>query len=79
MGEELRAFVRTDEQRRAVNADQTTEHLHQTMGANGVGYIDRQALPRVLVDHRQALDLLVFCRGVEDDVVGHAALVLKGL
>ena len=69
-GHELRAVVGSQIRRRAVNADKLREHLDDPAGADAAGDIDRQALPRELIDHRQALQLLAVGAGVEHEVVG---------
>ena len=76
--DELRPVVRTQEQRRAVHADESGQNLDDAPGADRTGHVDGQALAGELVDHLQALDLLARGRGVEDEVVGPDAVWATG-
>ena len=62
---ELRAVVRTQVPGRTINADQPGQHLDHAAGADTAGDVDREALPGVLVDHGQALELLAVGAGRE--------------
>src|SRR5690606_20787817 len=68
--DELRAVVRAQEARRAMHADQPTEHVDHLARANGGGHSDCQALPRPLVDDGEALQLLSIRAAIEDEIVG---------
>src|SRR6185437_13429726 len=57
-GDELRAVIRTQVLRCTMHSDELGEHLDYATGADAPGDIDRQALPSVLVDHGEALELL---------------------
>ena len=69
-GDKLRAVVRSQVLGAAVNADQLAQHLDDSAGADAAGHIDRQALARELIDHRQTLQLLAVGAGIEHKVVG---------
>src|SRR5690606_33183403 len=67
--DELRAVVALESMRRTVDGDQLGEHIDNTRRADTPGDVDRERLARVLVDHRQALELLAVRARVEDEVV----------
>lgn len=52
--DELGAVVRAQVRRRAVEADELRQYLDDSTRTNAAGDIDRQAFPRVLIDHREA-------------------------
>ncbi len=52
-----------------MNADQLGQDFDDASRANRSSYIDRQAFTRVLVDHRQTLQLLAVGTCIEDEVV----------
>jgi hypothetical protein len=52
-----------------VHADEPGEHFDDATGANASRDVDRQALTRPLVDHREALEPLPVGAVVEDEVV----------
>src|SRR6188768_2991304 len=68
--DELRAVVRTQEERSAVLTDEAREHLDHAFGADRARDVDGQALAGELVDDGQTLELLTIGTGVEDEVVG---------
>jgi hypothetical protein len=68
--DELRPTFRSNVLRRAVLADRPAQRFDDPCGANGAGYVDSEALPGVLVDDRQALQLLTIGTGAEDEVTG---------
>lgn len=51
-------------------AEQSAQHVDDPRRSNRAGYIDREALPGVLVDDRQALEFLTIGTGVEDEIIG---------
>lgn len=53
-----------------MNADEPREHLDHAARADAAGNIDGQALAGVLIDPREALQLLAVGTGVEDKVIG---------
>ena len=61
-----------------MQADQPGQHFDHALGADRARHIDGQALAGVFVDDRQALDLLPFSRGVEDEVVSPDRSGLEG-
>ena len=67
---ELRSIVGSNDLRCAIPADQSAQHFDDSRGANGASHIDGQALPGVLVDDRQTLELLAVGAGVEHKVIG---------
>src|SRR5688500_13198836 len=67
---ELRSIVRAQILRRAMDAHELCEYLDHAARTNTTGDIDCQALPRVLIDHRQTLQLLAVRTGIEHKVIG---------
>ena len=70
VADELGAVVGSKVARCAMLRDQPREHLDHARRADRATDVDRQALLGVLVDHRQALDLLAAGAGIEYEVVG---------
>lgn len=68
--DELGSVVGSQVARCAVNADQATEHLAHTAGADAALNVDLQALARPLVDDGQALQLLAIGAGIDHKVIG---------
>lgn len=74
LADELGAIVGAQEGRSATLADQTAQNLNDAPGADAASHIDRQALSGVLVDDREALELLAVGTAVEDEVVSPDAI-----
>ena len=53
--DEFRAVVGTQVTRSAVDSHQPRQHLDHPVRADAARYIDREALARVFIDHREAL------------------------
>ena len=68
-GHKLRAVVRSQIIRAAMNTHQLAEHFDYPSRANAAGYIDGQALMRKLVEHRQTLQLLLVGATIEHKVI----------
>ncbi|CFT65394.1 Uncharacterised protein [Burkholderia pseudomallei] len=66
---ELWAVVRTQVTRCTMKADQLGQDFDDTSGTNRSGHVDCQAFTRVLIDHRQTLQLLAVGARVEYEVV----------
>ena len=66
---ELGAVVRAQVPRRAMLADQLRQHLNDPAGADAAGNVDRERRRGMLVDDRQALQLLAVGAGVVHEVV----------
>jgi len=64
------AIVRANDVRGSVLADEPAQHLDDTRRPNGTGHIDGEAFPRVLVDYRQAFELLAVGAGIKGEAVG---------
>src|SRR6185437_5377797 len=69
-GDELGAIVAPDVSGCSMHADKPREYFDDTSRTNAAGYIDGQALARILVDDRQTLQLLAIPAGIEHKVVG---------
>src|SRR5581483_4211121 len=69
-GDELRAVVRAQVLRRALNADELGKHFDHAPRADATGHVDGQTLTRVLIDHRKTLELLAVRARIEHEVVG---------
>src|SRR5262249_41649332 len=67
-GNEFGAIVAPEVSGCSVHADKLREHFDDTGRTNAAGYIDGQALARILVDDRQTLQLLAVAAGIEDKV-----------
>ena len=61
-----------------MQADELGQHLDHTLGTDRARHIDDQALAGGLVDDRQALDLLAFSGGVENEVLSPDRVGLEG-
>jgi len=70
LADELGTTVGTEVRGGAVEANQAREYINYAPRADGASYVDRQALMRELVDHRQALDLVPIGASIEDEIVG---------
>ncbi len=66
---ELGSVVGPEILRPSAHADPLREHLDDSSGPKAPSDVDRQALARELVDHREALELLTVGAGVEYEVV----------
>ena len=69
-GDEFGAIVAPEVSRCSMHADKPREYFDDTSRTDAAGYIDSQALARILVDDRQTLQLLAVAAGFEDKVVG---------
>ncbi len=78
LADELRAVIGAQEPRGAALAHEHCEHINDALGADAAGDVDREALARVLVDDRLALDLLAVGAGIEDEVVCPDAVRREG-
>ena len=67
--DELWPIIRSQHLGRTMNADQFGEHLDDAPRSDAARHIDGETLPSVLIDHRQALQLLAVGTGVKDEVV----------
>ena len=77
LGYKLRAVVATQIARCTVDADHSRKHVDDTRAANGARHINRQALPGVFIDEREALELLTIGAGIEDKVIGPDVILIS--
>src|SRR6185437_8311952 len=68
-GDEFRAIITPEVSGRSVHAHQLGENLDDPRGADAAGDIDGQTLSRILIDHRQALQLLTIGTGIEHEII----------
>lgn len=74
---ELRAVDAAHMTRGAMQADELAQDFDDPTAANRSGYVDGQRFARVLVDDREALELLADCASVEDEVVSPDVIALE--
>src|SRR5215467_3142094 len=67
--DELRTIVGAQVARRTMNADQLGQDFDHAPRANRSGHVNRQAFTRVLIDHRQTLQLLTAGTRIEYEVI----------
>ena len=61
-----------------MKADELRQHLDDAPRPNPPGDVDRQAFPRELVDHRQALETPAVGTGIEHEIVRPDVIRLGG-
>ena len=76
---ELRPIVRTKMLRRTVLGEEFGQDLEHVVGSDLTTDLDRQALPRVLVDHRQHLQGTTVERPRAHEVVGPDVILVQRL
>lgn len=76
--DELGAVVAAHMPWGAMHADELAQDFDDATTANRSGDIDGQTFARVLVDDREALELLAICAGVEDEVIRPDVIALEG-
>src|SRR5262245_50270296 len=67
--DKLWAIVTTQIGRRAVACEQTRQHSNHSLGWQRRGHLERQPFTRILVHHRQDLQLRAVAAGIIDKIV----------
>lgn len=68
-GNEFRAMIRAQHRRCPVQADKPAQDLDDALRSDATGDVDSQAFSGILVDDRQASELLAVGTTVEDEIV----------